>query len=233
MFSFPLTGSAWPRRQAMLDGRALGPAVSAACVLATGILVLSQSDIGPLTLQMAQHLFVMNVAAPLAAVFFTARLPGATAGAAGFWIVALAQISILWLWHWPAVQTAAASSFALHLLLSAVLGAAALAFWTLVLEAAHHGRWHAILALLVTGKLACLLGVLMIFAPRDLYGLPGLLFPLCSTGPSTLQDQQLAGLLMITACPLSYLVAGVVFAAQMLARLERRFDSWRFPLASR
>jgi putative membrane protein len=30
----------------------------------------------------------------------------------------------------------------------------------------------------------------------------------------------MAGLLMITACPLSYLVAGVILAAQMLARLD-------------
>jgi putative membrane protein len=34
-----------------------------------------------------------------------------------------------------------------------------------------------------------------------------------------LSDQQLAGLLMIAACPLSYLTAGVVLAAQMLADL--------------
>jgi putative membrane protein len=95
----------------------------------------------------------------------------------------------------------------------------------LVIAAAGRNQWRGVLGLLITGKLACLLGVLMIFAPRDMYGLPGLLFPLCSTGPSSLQDQQLAGLLMITACPLSYLVAGVVLAAQMLGRVEQSSGS--------
>jgi len=101
-----------------------------------------------------------------------------------------------------------------------LLGAAALAVWVLVVQAVRHGQWRGIAGLLLTGKLACLLGALMIFATRDVYGLPGLAIPFCTTGPSTLEDQHLAGLLMVTACPLSYLVAGVVFAAQMFARLE-------------
>jgi putative membrane protein len=37
---------------------------------------------------------------------------------------------------------------------------------------------------------------------------------------ATLARCRMAGLLMITACPLSYLVAGVILAAQMLARLD-------------
>lgn len=212
--------------------RVLAPALSAACVLATGVLVLSLADGGPLSFQMAQHLFAMNVAAPLAAIF-VARVPAAGRSSAVFWSIAILQIAILWFWHWPSLQLAAATNFSLHLLLSALLAASALAFWSLLLDAAQNGRWRAILALLMTGKLACLLGVLMIFAPRDVYGLPGLLFPLCSTGPSTLQDQQLAGLLMITACPLSYLVAGVVIAAQMLARIDSGSDSWRANIVPR
>jgi putative membrane protein len=75
---------------------------------------------------------------------------------------------------------------------------------------------------LVTGKFACLLGALLIFAPRDLYALPGLVFALCSSGESSLADQQLAGLLMVTACPLSFLTSGVAIAARMLSDLERR-----------
>ena len=46
-------------------------------------------------------------------------------------------------------------------------------------------------------------GALLIFAPRTLYHL-------------ALDDQQLAGLLMITVCPLSYLVAAVVLAVQWI-----------------
>ncbi len=98
-----------------------------------------------------------------------------------------------------------------------VLAGAAVWFWWALIAAS---EWRALIALLLTGKLACLLGALLIFAPRDLYNLDGLVLALCTTGPSSLADQQLAGLLMITACPLSYLVTGVALAARMLVRLD-------------
>lgn len=198
----------------------LAPAVSAGFVLAAGAVTLSLLDPGPLSVQMAQHLFVMNIAMPLLAIPLLPRFRALRAYPGFLWMAALAQIGLLWAWHLPSVQLAAAASFGLHLILMALLALAALAFWMMLLATAQAGRWRALACLLLTGKLACLLGALMIFATRDLYALPGLSFPLCSTGPSTLDDQQLAGLLMITACPLSYLVAGVVLAAQMFARLE-------------
>src|SRR3546814_19538685 len=102
------------------------------------------------------------------------------------------------------------------------LALAAVLFWALLLASSATSRWGGLAALLLTGKLACLLGALLIFAPRDLYSLPGVSFAHHSLGPSTLADQHLAGLLMIPACPLSYIVAGVVLAAQMQADLERR-----------
>jgi cytochrome c oxidase assembly factor CtaG len=37
----------------------------------------------------------------------------------------------------------------------------------------------------------------------------------------SLADQQLAGLLMIAACPLSYLLAGLVIASRMIKELGR------------
>jgi putative membrane protein len=89
---------------------------------------------------------------------------------------------------------------------------AAFCFWGLLLSVSL--RWQAIFLLVATAKLSCLLGALLIFAPRVLY-----------TGAhhdstiADLSDQQLAGLLMIAACPLSYLTAGVVLAAQILADL--------------
>ena len=69
-----------------------------------------------------------------------------------------------------------------------------------------HGteRWHGVLGLLVTGKLSCLLAALLVFAPRPLYPHRP------SRSAMSLADQQLAGLLMLTACPLSYVVAGIV-----------------------
>lgn len=184
---------------------------SAVAVLIAGVVTFSLVEIGPLSLQMARHLAAMNVAAPLAAVVLAPRVPRGTSPSF-LWGVALAQIVLLWAWHVPGIQHAVDGSMGLHLLMLGSLTAVAFLFWIAVLQSAATARWGAVVALLLTGKLACLLGALLIFAPRELYRLHGL---------ASLEDQQLAGLLMITACPLSYIVAGVVMAAQAIGDLER------------
>jgi putative membrane protein len=214
-------------RAGIVGETGLAPVLSAAAVLASGVLVFATMDAGPLSIQMAQHLAVMNIAAPLIAFLLLPRRRSISFPPSAIWLAGLGQIVLLWAWHAPAMQSASASSFVLHLAMLALLGAAALGFWVFLLIAAQRGQWRAIAALLMTGKLACLLGALMIFATRDVYLLPGLAIPFCTTGPSTLEDQQLAGLLMITACPLSYLVAGVVLAAQMFTRLDRQNETAR------
>jgi putative membrane protein len=180
------------------------PAVaSVACTLAAGLLTLLLLELGPLSAQMAWHIGAMNVAAPLAALAVAPRLPpGDRQGA--FWMVCVLQIVLLWGSHAPSFHHALMQpvvATAIH----AALFAVALAFWVLLLDSIAHSAWQALLGLLLTGKLACLLGALLVLAPRPLY-----------TG-AELADQQLAGLLMVTACPLSYLVAGVVVAARLIA----------------
>jgi putative membrane protein len=192
-------------------------AISAGIVLAAGLVALAFLELGPLSLQMVLHLAVMNVVAPLIALGLARRLPPS---AGLLWIAGLSQMLLLWAWHAPSLQQDLAAMPGPHAALLVLLGVSAVLFWAVLIRAAAAGGWRALAALLLTGKLACLLGALLIFAPRDLYGLPGLVLAFCTTGPSTLEDQQLAGLLMITACPLSYLVAGVVLAAQMVLRLE-------------
>lgn len=177
-----------------------------------GLVSVALIELGPLSLQMLQHLAVMSIAAPLAALYLSGRTTLKALLPAG-----LAQLLALWAWHAPAVQQFAASSSVGQFGLMIVLGGAGFWFWSALIAAS---EWKALIALLLTGKLACLLGALLIFAPRDLYTLDGLVLALCTTGPSSLADQQLAGLLMITACPLSYLVTGVALAAQMVGRLE-------------
>jgi putative membrane protein len=102
----------------------------------------------------------------------------------------------------------------IQLAMHGVLLAAAFSFWMLLLCLPDARRWHALPALLLTGKLVCLLAALMVFAPRALYGTGH------APGPLThpLDDQHLAGLLMIAGCPLSYLVAAVVITVQLLNR---------------
>jgi putative membrane protein len=194
---------------------ASGPVLIGAAVLAaSGLITGSLVELGPLSLQMLQHLTLMNVVAPLVALGLSRRGPSAPTS---LLLVGFVQLVALWAWHAPAVQHIAASSSTAQVALMSVLAGAAIWFWSALIAAS---EWKALIALLLTGKLACLLGALLIFAPRDLYNLDGLVLALCTTGPSSLADQQLAGLLMITACPLSYLVTGVALAAMMLARLD-------------
>jgi putative membrane protein len=90
-------------------------------------------------------------------------------------------------------------------------------FWFATFSESGTFRWRAIFSLLVTGKLFCLLGVLLVFAPRLLYeGLPADHGHLTA---GAMVDQHLAGLLMLAVCPLTYLLAGVVIAAQWLRDL--------------
>src|SRR5690606_17066756 len=92
-------------------------------------------------------------------------------------------------------------------------------FWAAILSLTGAGRWRGLLALLLTSKIFCLLGVLFVFAPRLIY--PG-------TGHHglavSLEDQHLAGLLMLVVCPASYLTAGVVMAARWLFEIDPQAD---------
>ncbi len=176
---------------------------------------------GPLSAQMLLHIAAMNAAAPLLAI---AVLRAARAAVARALLPAtLVQALLLWAWHAPPAVAATMHSDVLHAVMLMSLLAAALLFWTAVF-ACREARWRAILSLLVTGKLFCLLGVLLVFAPRALYP------ALSEAGSAALADQQLAGLLMLVACPVTYLVAGVVLAARWLGRIDA---ADRLPTGSR
>ena len=80
---------------------------------------------------------------------------------------------------------------------------------------------------LATGKLFCLFGVLLTFSPRTIYGS---LAPICFDPASPrplVEDQQLAGLLMLAACPLVYVTAAIAIARRRLAALARD-GGWSF-----
>lgn len=181
---------------ALLVGAAAVTGALAACAFAF--------EIGQLAARMGLHLALMNVAAPLLAL----RLAPVRPERGLLWIAATAQMALLWTWHAPAA--AGAGGFLLQTAFLVALGAGSVAFWIAVAQAGAARRWGAVGTLLVTGKLACLLGALMLFAPRDLYGLPALVFAWCDVGASSLADQQLAGMMMLAACPLSYVLAALV-----------------------
>jgi putative membrane protein len=190
---------------------------SAGAVVAVGAIVIAGHD-GPLARHMALHTLAMNVAAPILAALFVTRFRPEP-GPAWLWSAALGQLAALWAAHVPAVHDAAASSHVLQFAMHGILLLAAFAFWIAAVAQPNARTWHAVAALLASGKLVCFLAVLLVFAPRALYGNMhhnmhqhhnmhhmGL----------ALADQQLAGLLMIAACPLSYLLAAIIMTVQFI-----------------
>jgi len=174
---------------------------------------------GPLSGHMAQHIVLMNLLAPIAMLVLRRHLPrrlGRSLTAAS-----VVQLLVLWGWHAPPALEAALGSLLLHLTMQASLLTAALWFWAAVVATVGEDRWRAMVALLITSKLFCLLGVLMVFAPRAIYAVLGPAAHTMHGGSfNPLADQQLAGLLMLVACPATYLVAGVVIATRWLGVLD-------------
>lgn len=173
---------------------------------------------GHLSAQMLAHILLMNAVAPLLAMAVPG--PASRRWPSLLFPATIVQVVALWAWHAPPVLDAAMRSDVLHAGMQVSLLLCAIWFWSAVLSR-REARWRSILALLVTGKLFCLLGVLLVFAPRALYsggfasGQHG-----AAHAASLLADQQLAGLLMLVACPATYLVAGVVLAARWLGRID-------------
>lgn len=168
------------------------------------------------------HLVVLavltNVAAPAAILAWRAagRMPGRQPllGPAG---AALLLVAVVWGWHVPAALDAARSSPMLAALLYASVAACALLFWHAVLVEAGDRPWRALAAVLSGMKAFGLLGVLLVLAPRSLYGPPG-----AATGAAEHLDQSLGGLLFMAISALGFLIAAVAIVARVMARLQAR-----------
>lgn len=183
--------------------------LSAFAVLLVLFATAASVDLGPVSGHMLSHLALMNVVAPVAAAalvsFGATRFRGPP-----LWLAATAQLVALAAWHFPPTHAALSGQLA-YTAASAFLATTALFFWIALQQATGRLRWRAVFALLITGKIACLIGSLLIFAPRVLYS---------AHHAVDIADQQMAGFLMIVACPLSYLVAGVMLTAGWLADLD-------------
>ena len=96
--------------------------------------------------------------------------------------------------------------------MSGVLLTTSVWFWSEVMAESRASSPNAIPVLLLTGKIVCLVAVLMVFAPRILY--PG-------HTAHGLADQQLAGLIMLSVCPLTYIGAAVILTSRWFANLSQ------------
>jgi putative membrane protein len=179
-------------------------------------------DLGPLTHHMGLHILLMNAAAPLIAFAFVSTRGFALERFRTLVVTTSLQVLGLWAWHTPALIASAHASIIVMLVMHVSLFAVAIVFWIAVFGTNLHNRWQSIVALLLTGKLFCLLAALLTFSPRPLYPLIAGHGGHVLTSAELLADQQLAGLLMIVACPLTYVLAGVVIAARWLSDIEQR-----------
>jgi putative membrane protein len=185
--------------------------VSAGVVLAVGAIAIGVRELGPSSLHMSMHILAMNVGGPVLAVLLVTRCRLPALSPAWLWTAALVQLAALWGAHVPSVHNTAVASHVIQAGMHGILLLASLLFWVAVLALPNARRWHAVAALLLSGKLVCFLAILLVFAPRALYG--NHMHP---SGLPALADQQLAGLLMIAACPLSYLLAAIIITVQLI-----------------
>jgi putative membrane protein len=216
-------------RTGLASATSLNLAASIAAIFllaAGGVLAAATIPLGPVTRHMCAHIWLMNVIAPaLALVIARNGIDLAPASGAVLAAATVTQMALLWSAHAPPVLHAASGSSVLHFLMQLSLFAAALWFWCAVLAQRGAARWRALLALLASGKLFCLLAVLLVFAPRFFYGSHEFGHSHGGIEVDQLADQHLAGLLMLVVCPLSYVAAAVVIAAQWLREVAAREEA--------
>jgi putative membrane protein len=189
-----------------------------------GSIALETVRLQPLTHHMSTHILLMNVIAPLIAHGVAAggqRLPAWLSTGASLCLATAAQLVTLWAVHIPVLLESVSGVAGGNRMVQGLLLVTALWFWTSALSQRGVMRWRALLALLVTGKLFCLLAALIVFAPRPLYELVEHTHR-GATDSAPLADQQLAGLLMISTCPLTYVLEAIVISAIWLKELGAR-----------
>lgn len=155
---------------------------------------------------MVLHIVLMSLVAPAAAIALPERFVARAAGHNTLWAASAVQIALLWGIHAPTALNYTMHAPAAGFAAMALLFASAVWFWTAVLAQRGTGRWRALAALLITGKLFCLLAAILVFSPRILY--PGHVVAIA--------DQQFAGLLMIVLCPLTYVVAAISISTRWI-----------------
>jgi cytochrome c oxidase assembly factor CtaG len=226
------------------QGRGIGKWEAAA--FAAGWLTLVLSLISPLhrlggvlfSAHMAQHELLMVVAAPLLVlgrpiIPFLWALPISWRRTAGDWaaLVPIRMIWVLlttpivawvlhavatWIWHAPSLYQATLGSELMHTAQHVSFLGTALLFWWALLHGREGriGRPAAVIYLFTTAMHTSLLGVLITFSDRLWYPLYD-----AATAPwglTSLEDQQLAGLIMWVPAGVAYLVAALALAATWL-----------------
>jgi putative membrane protein len=172
-----------------------------------------------LTAHLLGLVVITNLVVPLGLIALRTAVPGRGGPPVlGSCAAALTLVATVWTWHVPAILGAALSSGVLAACLHATVLLAALLFWRAVFADVDGHPWRALAAVLSAMKAFGLLGVLLVLAPRPVYG-PTVL---AGAGAEGLRDQNMAGLLFMAASAAGFLSAAVAIVARLLARLDAK-----------
>jgi putative membrane protein len=225
--------------------RALGYAAGLAALSAALVSPLDAAAEASFALHMAQHMLLVVVAAPLivlgnfGVVALTAlpsrlRVPlGRSFAAAPLrrvraWLFAVPLATavhglVVWLWHAPRLYEAALADPLIHYLEHLTMFGTAVVFWWSALRVRRRGMpgyGAGVGALFLTMLHTGLLGILITLAPAPLYPSYAAATPWLGLAP--LEDQQLAGIVMLIPGGLAYLGGGLALLAAWLAAAEAR-----------
>ena len=240
------TRRAWQRA-----GAGRGVSLSRAACFALGLASVALALIGPLdelgeTLfsgHMAQHLVLMNLAAPLLVLgspipTFLRAMPAAPRGvlvriahsrawrtawsaASGAVVATVVQQAVLWAWHWPGAIAASLADKGVHAAMHASLLGSALLFWTMVLGPGKANRWRGMVALVATAKATGIVCIVMLVQDRSYFDVYG-------SGPrgaglDAVTDEHLGWGLMMVGAGTAYVVAAAWrFYRTLEPRVRRR-----------
>ncbi|NLG70911.1 MAG: cytochrome c oxidase assembly protein [Chloroflexi bacterium] len=221
-----------------------------ALAFSTGWLALFTALVSPLdtlssalfSAHMAQHILLMQVAAPLLVLglspailawcvprswrFVLTRSHSFT-GLQALWkllshplVAWTLHVLALWVWHTPGLYQAALVNENLHALEHiSFLGSGLLYWWSLLYTTRGEQLGVRLLSLFTMGLQSGLLGALLTFSPQTWY--TGQSAAAASWGLTPLSDQQLAGVLMWMPAGLIYLAAALWALGAHLAEMER------------
>lgn len=190
---------------------------------------------------MAQHLVLMNVAAPLLVLgspmqaMFRA-LPRAGRRAIGAlvqtrswrtgwrWLTGAAVATVLqqitmWGWHTPRGVAVALESEPVHIAMHASLLVAALLFWTAVLRPTGGRYWAPLAALAATLKVSGAICIVLLVLPTVRFAAYG--DSAAAWGLSPLEDEQIGWGIMMVFGSLTYLGAAIALFALWFQRLPQ------------
>ena len=226
----------WQRRMLLFWG---------ACAALVAALISPLDALGEtlLTWHMVQHFLLMLVAAPLLVlsqplVPLLWGLPRPLRLTIGGWqrihavrtlwqvlrrplVAVVLYIGVFWLWHMPGPYQAAVDNDFIHgLEHTSFLGIALLYWWVIAHPVQRHHLGAGILSIFAAGTLGGLLGALMTFAPSPWY--PVYAGRAALWGLTTLEDQQLAGMIMWILPGTVYLTALAALVLAWLKALEAR-----------